>query len=499
MNDNSHRGGRDSFIDALRVTSVLVVVFGHWLTTNVIWEDGLIDVENALSVVRRSHVATWLIQVMPLMFFVGGFANSRSLDLHDGAFLPYLRTRYQRLLRPTMVFIGVWLIVGVAAQVASLPEPNVADRAADQAALPFWFLGLYLIVVALAPAMRRLHTRFGWAVAAAVTAGTVLVDVLHHGLDIPHVGILNYAFVWLLAHQLGFFYADGRLQRLPRRVFAGMAVAGLAGTVLLTNAVNYPVSMVGVPGDERWNTNPPSLALVMLTLWLVGLAILLRPALSSLAAGRWRDRIAGLNRVVLTVFLWHVSAISLTASIVYPVGFPRPDTGTAEWWALRPVWMMALLPMLIALVVVFRRFETHPPARGFTLAGAHATRHVGAGLGVVSVGLGILGFGVTGFNRIASALGEDVLGFEMNPLQNVVHVVLGVALLVTVYGTAGRAKMATTIVAATYGLIGLVGRSSGIEVLGMNPATAVLHIVVGGVALTLLGWSLWTDGRAGRI
>ena len=89
---------RDAFIDITRVLSVLVVVFGHWLTTNVIWDDDIIEIENALSIVRNSHWATWLIQVMPLMFFVGGFANARSLQRHDGVYLAYLRTRYQRAL-----------------------------------------------------------------------------------------------------------------------------------------------------------------------------------------------------------------------------------------------------------------------------------------------------------------------------------------------------------------------------------------------------------------
>ena len=172
---------RDPFIDALRVTSVLVVVFGHWLTTTVIWEDGLIDIENALSVVRGSHVVTWLIQVMPLLFFVGGFANARSLEAHGGDYLAFLRTRYVRLLTPTLVFVAVWLGLGLLEGLLGLDRPNPLDRAADQAALPFWFLGLYVIVVALAPPMLALHRRHEWRVLVSMVAGVVAVDVLHHG------------------------------------------------------------------------------------------------------------------------------------------------------------------------------------------------------------------------------------------------------------------------------------------------------------------------------
>ncbi|MDJ0925626.1 MAG: acyltransferase [Acidimicrobiia bacterium] len=491
MGDKTDLATRDPFIDALRVISVLVVVIGHWLTTTVIWEDGIIDIENALSVIRKSHVATWLIQVMPVMFFVGGFANARSLDLHGGAYLAYLRTRYRRLLTPTLVFIGVWLAIGVLAEVLLDELPNVADRAADLAALPFWFLGLYVFVVALAPPMRRLHRRFGWWVPGVLAVGVVVVDVLHHGLGVAHVGVLNYAFVWLLTHQFGFFHADGALQRLSRGVVFGVTTIGLAGLVVLTVLGSYPVSMVGVPGDERWNTNPPSLALVMLTLWLVGLVLLIKPWLGD---RRW---VSIGNRVVLTVFVWHVSAVSLGAVILYPLGFPRPDTGTLEWWAWRPVWIAALVPVMVILVVVFRRFEIHPKPTGFVAADALTIRHVAAGMAAVSLGLGILGFGVTGFNRVAQDLGEGVLDFDLNPLQNVLHLVLGLGLLTAVYQRGRDVVVAASGVALWFLVLGLLGISDGLAVFGMNPATAVLHVVLGALGIVLIGFAIARD-RASR-
>lgn len=500
MRDNPDPVERDVFIDALRVLSVLVVVVGHWLTTTVIWDQGRIEAENALSVVRGSHLSTWLIQVMPLMFFVGGFSNSRSLDRHQGNSLAYLRTRYERLLRPTLVFIGVWIMAGFVAEVLPLPQPNVVDRAADQAALPFWFLGLYVVVVGLAPPLHRLHRRLSWRVPAAMAIGTLIGDIAHYGFDIPHAGVVNFALVWLLAHQLGFFYADGRLAGLPRWIHAAAACGGLAGMIVLTTAADYPVSMVGVPGDERWNTNPPSLALVMLTLWLVALVMLLRPAVAmALTAARRQRGVARLNSVALTIFLWHVSAVSLTTAIIYPLGFPRPDTGTAMWWAIRPLWIAALVPGMLLLVAVFRRWEVHPLPQSFLLHDARCTRHVGAALAVTSSGLGMLGFGVTGFNRIAAALGESVLGFETNPLHNALLLGAGLLLMAAVVGTARQVLLTTTTTAMLYVSIGLIGRSTGIEILGTNPATAVLHLAVGTLALALLGWSQWSDGRAGRI
>lgn len=480
---------RDSFIDALRVASIVVVVLGHWITTTVIWDDGLIGIENALSVIPSSHVATWLIQVMPLLFFVGGFANNRSLEAHDGNYLAFLRTRYRRLLTPTLVFVGVWLSIGVLAELLVDDLPNVLDRAADLAALPFWFLGLYLFVVALAPPMIRLHRRWGWWLPAGMAVGALAVDVVYYGLGVTEIGVLNFALVWLLAHQLGFFYADGSLLDLNRRIVAAATMFGLAGLVVLTTVGSYPVSMVGVPGEERWNTNPPSLALVMLTVWLVGLALLVRPRALAWAATR-SEFLAGTNRVVLTVFLWHVSAVAIAGAVVYPLGFPQPETATAAWWALRPIWIAALVPPMLLLVAAFRRFEIHPEPAGFAMQDAPLVRHVAAGSAVVSIGLGVLGFGVTGFNRIAADLGESVLDFNLNPLQNVAHLVLGIAVLWSAYQGVRVAVATTTVLAASFLVVGLLGSSEGIAILGMNSATAWLHVALGAVGLALLGFAL---------
>jgi hypothetical protein len=488
MRQQTDPSERDFFIDVVRVASVAVVVFGHWLTTTVIWEDGLIDIENALSVVRRSHVATWLIQVMPLLFFAGGFSNERSLEHHDGHYLAFLRTRYRRLLTPTLVFVGVWLTVGVLAELLLDTLPNVLDRAADLAALPFWFLGLYLFVVALAPPMIRLHRRWGWWAVIAMAIGVVVVDVIYHGFGVTQIGVLNYAFVWLLAHQLGFFYADGDLAGLSRRIVGWATAAGLVGLIVLTTVGRYPVSMVGVPGDERWNTSPPSFALVTLTLWLVGLALLLRPWVLARAEAQ-PSLVARANRVVLTVFLWHVSAVALAAMVLYPLGFPEPETGTAAWWALRPVWLIMLVPPLVLLVLLFRRFEVHPQTDLEGVSDESAVRYVAAGIAVVSIGLGILGFGVTGFNRIAQDLGEGVLGFDLNPLQNILHLVLGLMVLWSAYQTDRLALAWSSVLSLSFLAVGVGGIADGIAILGMNSATAVLHVVLGALGLGLVGWA----------
>ena len=481
------RPDRDLFIDALRVVSVAVVVVGHWLTTTVIWEDGRIDGENALSVISETHIATWLFQVMPLLFFVGGFANARSLQRHGRAYLPFLRSRLERLLKPTVLFIGVWLGVSMVGEALPLPEPNLLERGADIAALPFWFLGLYVAVVALAPVMWRLHRKHGWLIVLALGIGAAVVDTAHLGLGVPHIDIFNYALVWLVPHQLGYLVADGRLRKPGLGGATAMAAAGLVGLVVATTAGGYPTSMIGVPGEDRWNTGPPALPLIALTLWLVGLALLFAPMVRSrMRAAPTRRIVMGFNGSVLTMYLWHVSALIPAAAIFYPLGLLSPDVGSGAWWALRPIWLLALAPFLFVAVLVLRRFEVHPRPNPIAPTDIPATRHLATTLGVASVAIALLGFGGTGFNEVAGSTGEEVLGFEMNPLQNVLHLGIGLTLLWLAYRDAAQTVLAIAVGSTAYVVFGLIGWFDGLGLLAMNPAMARFHAVVGFVGLALL-------------
>ena len=68
---------RDRWVDALRVGSLLVVILGHWLMV-AITPDGRIT--NALTVVPSLQPLTWVLQVMPIFFLVGGVAHAHTLE-----------------------------------------------------------------------------------------------------------------------------------------------------------------------------------------------------------------------------------------------------------------------------------------------------------------------------------------------------------------------------------------------------------------------------------
>lgn len=483
-------GQRDPFIDALRVIAVLIVVIGHWATTTVEWDADRIRGINALSAIPATRPITWLLQVMPVLFFVGGFSNATLVDRHDGSYLPYLSRRLRRLMAPTAVFFGIWFAVGFALDAVQLASPNALVRAAEVAALPLWFLGIYIGVVGLAPTMLALHRRRPFGVLAILVVGAVVVDVLRLGFDVSWVGVLNYAFVWLFAHQLGFWYREGRL--VHRAHALAMAGAGIAGLLALTLFAGYPVSMVGVPGQLRWNTDPPGLPLVFLTLWLVGLAITARPALRGWAA---RGALVGaLSRRVLTMYLWHLTSLSMAAWLLHRVGLPQPDVGSAQWWLLRPPWVAAMVPALALLLAIFGRFEVHPVSP--LVPAARASRLVVAGFAVFFLGIGVLVLSVTGFADPTLAAGS-VLDLSASPALGLGHLLVGGSLAWAALAQRDLSVLAGIGVGVLVGGLGaweLVSPGS-LHLLGVNQATAVLHTTVGAVALVLAAAASLVGGR----
>ncbi len=367
---------RDRYVDFLRGFSIVAVVLGHYVIALIHWEDGRIFIHNAVGHQSGLWLATWVLQVMPLFFFVGGFSNYvgwRSTQQRRGTVGEFARRRLTRLLRPTLAFVGVWLAIETGLRLADLG----ADGRLRSTFLPFgpmWFLFVYGFVVVLAPATIALHDRWRWRVPATLVAAVALIDLARFGLDVPHVGWLNLALVWLAIHQVGYFYADkrtaggdaedGLLVRAGSRAWTVMIACGLGGLIVLTNLelftteLYYPRSMVGVDIEPVSNMSPPSLAIPALAAWQIGAAMWLRRPI-----GRWLERAAawkatiGVNAVIMTLFLWHLSALLVTILVLYPLGLGNEIEPNLRWWLERPVWILAPLVVLAPLVAGFRRFE----------------------------------------------------------------------------------------------------------------------------------------------
>lgn len=120
--------------------------------------------------------------------------------------------------------------------------------------------------------------------------------------------------------------------------------------------------------------------------------------------------------------------------------------------------------------------------------------------GAVYLLVGLLGFAVTGGVGFLSTKGGLLLGiFEVNPLHNVAHLLIGAALLIAGLASARAAKTVNTIVGAAYLLLGIVGFflvGTAANILALNTFDHFLHLAS---ALVLLGVGIGAERGAGRI
>lgn len=105
--------------------------------------------------------------------------------------------------------------------------------------------------------------------------------------------------------------------------------------------------------------------------------------------------------------------------------------------------------------------------------------------GAAFAGVAIVGFGLTGFDDPTSTSGHLLGVFEVNPLHNGINLLVGVTLLVAGAASADAARTVTLLVAAAYGVVGLLGGSlvgTDANVLALNHADNVLHLLIAAVA-----------------
>jgi len=114
--------------------------------------------------------------------------------------------------------------------------------------------------------------------------------------------------------------------------------------------------------------------------------------------------------------------------------------------------------------------------------------------GAVYLLVGLLGFAVTGGVGFIATEGGLLLGiFEVNPLHNVAHLLIGAALLVTGLMSTKAAKATNITIGAVYLLLGVVGFflvGTALNILALNTFDHFLHLAS---AIVLLGVGLAAD------
>ncbi|WP_261624388.1 acyltransferase [Nesterenkonia marinintestina] len=362
---------RDLSVDLVRVLCLLAVVAIHTAMVGIGGQGGELELSNPLTGLWFFAVGTWLGQVMPLFFLLGGFGaymamsrrsgedtDRRSGESDEGSFGEHLRRRTLRLGLPAAVFYSVVAVVALILLLAGSP-PEMLDSALEGAGDPLWFMAAFLICQGFVRAQHRLVVSGGprrlCAVAAATVAGIVCIDAVRlmllaregleggavgvvgtTGTPADALGLLNMWLLWPLLQLIGMLLAHGSLSGVRAWAWAVTALCSFAATAALATWAPYPTDML-------MNLNPPTLPLLTIGLTHLALFQLLRPVLGAAAVVR---PIQGVMALVASramhLYLWHMTVIILLNGLLWLSGV-APEPGEPTWWWTRiPLYLLAV-------------------------------------------------------------------------------------------------------------------------------------------------------------
>jgi hypothetical protein len=382
---------RDRAIDGLRALALLAVPTGHWLLGGfTLSSDGALHNASPLGTFGGLAPVSWILQMLGIFFLVGGYASVLSFRKRKGSTGEWLKGRLARLGRPVLGVTAVWATLLPLLHHGFGVPGDTLRTASTLVIQPLWFVGVYTVVTALTPLCVRAARRAGVWAAAPLLASVAVVDFLRYGPYADAVpswlSLLNILPGWLFAYQLGVSWGEGRV---TRRHAWGLLLGGVALFAALLLAFGYPASMVGVPGEARTNSHPPSLLVLALAAAQSGAAILLRGRLGTLLKrpALWAPVVV-VNLSAMTILCWHQTAM-LAAAI--PASYAGEVPGlvgapdSAGWILARLTWLPLFAVLLLLIGRYTRGFES-PWTRTGTV------RRVAAGL--LAAGFAVFALGL---------------------------------------------------------------------------------------------------------
>ena len=351
---------RNRYVDFLRAVSIMVVIVGHWLIATSWYVDGELQSGHLLKSDPQTQWLTWLFQVMPIFFIVGGYSNGVSLESarRNGVdYAGWLVTRLNRLVAPLLVLIVAWAGIGIIMGLFGV-DPALIQYASQASLIPTWFLAIYIMVVILAPLTYRLWQSMGLMSVILFGGVAALVDVAFFLAEVRWLGWTNYFWVWLAVHQLGYAWRDQRFTS-PAGLLA-LSAAGFGALAWLILAGPYPLAMVGSPDEGLSNTLPPKVTLLALGVFQFGLLLAIQAPMRRVLGKLefWAATVL-INTMIMTVYLWHITVMIVFVAILVLAGGAGLgiEPGTTTWWYSRILWIAILIVLLVPVALALSPLE----------------------------------------------------------------------------------------------------------------------------------------------
>lgn len=324
---------RDRVIDAVKALALTLVIVAHGLAWTTL-PDG--TVTNTLDQVPQLFWLTWILQILPLFFLLAGTGLVRYASKPSGE---QVLRRVDRLAFPMLPLLLVTLLL--SSLLGTLAGADLGKYAGLLPIQLIWFVGVYLLVIAVSPLLRKVRTVRGFVLLLGASG---LVDVLRVQVN-ENLGWINLVLVWGLFAALGMHLPA--LRRLPNWQVALGGVLAAGGAVLAVVVGPYSPALISteaLPGLS--NLAPPTIVLALAGGAQVAILLLTWPLLARLlASDRLWLLVAVFSFRAMGLYLYHMLFLGMIIAGVWLAGW-APTALSPRWWALH----LAVLAVVALLV-----------------------------------------------------------------------------------------------------------------------------------------------------
>jgi len=316
---------RERFIDFLKTFGLLLLVFNSFSFLNINYSGGeYLIINNSFSSSNFS-IVTWFTVGLPIFIFSMGFTNLIAWYSNvgrDGSQWNYLADRINSLLGPVLVLIFA-VSISLNVLLRSNLIPNYLTTTEDGiislvefTLWPLWLVSIYMVMVMFAPLTIYLHKKYPYPTLVILVLVTIFIDIVEVPINYSYIQVFNYLFFWLAIHQLGYFYADGKIQMFKKSIYFLFSVV-LYGFLYyqvffnekVINFANYRLNSVS-------NEDPPSAYYLIASFAFLFLLISLQKFFVKLLNNRkvWLI-FSHIHSNIYTIYLWHL--ISLVIVLLF--------------------------------------------------------------------------------------------------------------------------------------------------------------------------------------
>ena len=307
---------RERFMDFTKLIGILFLMINSFTLLRLQNSGGELFVSN-LSVNSQSlMVVTWFTAGMSLFFFSMGFNNLIAWYSNvgrDGSQWNYLVDRINTLLGPVIVWIfSSTIVLNILSRSENFPNYLTTSEDGVMSSIefilwPLWLVSIYLVMVLFAPFTIYLHKKYPYATLLSLITMTILIDNINFALNLSYIRLFNYLFFWIAVHQIGYFFADGKIQKVNINVFRYVTVFTYGYLFYQMSVSESYLSLASYRLTSLNNEDPPTTIYLIASIGLICLFLSLKNVIEKVLSNQkiWL-LISHIHSNIYTMYLWHL-------------------------------------------------------------------------------------------------------------------------------------------------------------------------------------------------